>query len=127
LTQVVTGPEGTLGILEFSGLPFRPQRAYWITDVPPECTRGGHGHKLLQQAFIVLVGSVNLSVHDGRNVSHYALEANGEPLTLQAGVWRTLGDFEAGTVVLVLASMPYDPHDYIHSLEEFLEWKASLT
>ena len=39
-----------------------------------------------------------------------------------AGLWNDLSDFAPGTVLLAVASQPYDPADYIRDHAEFLAW-----
>jgi hypothetical protein len=40
-------------------------------------------------------------------------------------VWGSQYRFEPGTVLFVLASLPYDPDDYIRSYDEFLAERAA--
>jgi hypothetical protein len=35
-------------------------------------------------------------------------------------IWHELHDFAPGTVCAVLASVPYDPSDYIHRYDEYV-------
>jgi dTDP-4-dehydrorhamnose 3,5-epimerase-like enzyme len=117
---------GNLGVSEF-GLneKFLAKRLYYITDVPKDVTRGGHGHKNLEQIFFAVSGSFQLTVSDGNFTEKVQLRALQHGYFLPAGLWRDLDNFSSDCVCLVLASQAYDPSDYIHSFEEFLVWRNS--
>ena len=42
-------------------------------------------------------------------------------LLVDKGIWRTLEDFSAGSVCLVLAEDDYDEADYIYDYNEFTQ------
>lgn len=117
---------GSLGVIEFEALPFRPQRAYWLTNTPGDATRGLHAHKSLEQVLIALGGSVSVHLVAGDDRETVLLDSHGHPLHIRPGVWRELKDFTPDAVILVLASQPYDPADYIHDFEEFERWRSQI-
>ena len=45
-------------------------------------------------------------------------------LLLVPGIWRELLEFSSGAICLVLASNEYLQEDYIHSYEEYIDWKS---
>jgi len=114
---------GILGVLEFSKIPFTPQRVYWISDVPSGVTRGGHAHRKLEQLFVIAKGSVTINLDDGVKTSEFTLTNESEPLQVHAGTWRELIHFSRDAVLIVIASLAYDEKDYIRDYVDFLKWK----
>lgn len=119
-------PTGKLGFVQRGAtIPFEPRRVYYIFDVEPDCNRGGHAHKELQQLVIALCGNFTVKLFDGFVSEEFNLNSPTEGLLLEPGLWRELTDFTEGSVCLVLASAPYDESDYIRDLNEFTAWVAN--
>ncbi len=117
---------GFLGVCELEGVvPFSIKRIYYISDVPVGKDRGGHGHIDLEQVFLCLKGSFQLSVTDGEISDLQLLTSPGDGFYVPKGLWRDVAEFSNDAVCLVLASAPYDASDYIHNFSDFLEWKKS--
>lgn len=125
LKEPIIAESGTLGILDSPELPFEPKRLYWIHSVPAGLTRGNHAHKKLQQFFWLIKGSVNIELSDGYETKNLSMHENKEILVLPPGFWRKLFNFSPDAIVVVGADAVYDPHDYIHDWEEFLNWKKT--
>lgn len=113
---------GTLGVLEFKKLPFVPRRIYWIFDSTDNASRGGHAHKLLKQAFVVLSGSVEIDIFRGPEKFSLSLVQQGSILILQPGYWRNFRLLTPESLLLVLCDREYDESDYIKDWQEYLEW-----
>jgi dTDP-4-dehydrorhamnose 3,5-epimerase-like enzyme len=112
------------GALSISNLPnFELKRIYYISSVPANTLRGAHAHKKLKQIFFALSGKFNLRVTDGVITEEVELSAFGPGYFLSEGYWRELSNFSPDAVCLVLASEHYDENDYIHSYDEYLDWK----
>ena len=121
--HTISDPRGNLTVAEENiDLPFDLKRAYWITDVPQDGSRGGHAHKRLTQVLIAVHGSFTVSLDNGKEKKKYLLDKPTEGLFIATEIWRTLDDFSAGAVCLVLASELYDPEDYLYEYDEFLEY-----
>lgn len=117
---------GNLGVLEGREIDFPVKRVYWITQANSNSTRGNHAHRELHQIFVVLVGSLEITLSDGLQSETYRLEANSsEFLRIQPGYWRVLKNFSSDCVTLVLASDVYDESDYIRDWNEFLSWRLA--
>lgn len=112
------------GALSVAGLPFAAARVFWIYDVPSEARRGGHAHKTTAEVVFCVAGAFTMTVDDGRVRRSVRLERRDEGLVIPAGVWCELTDFEAGTVVLVFASEPYEPKGYINTYSEYKRIRA---
>jgi len=114
---------GALCFLEHpTHLPFTPKRVYYVFDVSPALARGFHAHKALDQCMIALSGSFTLRMDDGSTKRDLRLESPTHAAWIPAGVWHEMHDFSEGSVVLVLASAPYDESDYIRDYDEYLSW-----
>lgn len=104
---------------------FEVKRIYSISNVGPECVRGQHAHKKLQQIFFALKGSFCLSVSNGTSQETVTVSYSNEGYYLPAGNWRELSAFSNDAVCLVLASSPYSVEDYIFEYTEYLNWKEA--
>jgi len=106
-------------------LPFTPQRAFVVYDVPGEEVRGEHAHRTCAQFLVALTGRVHGIVDDGDSRREYLLDSPGVGLYLPPMTWGTQYRYSADAVLLVLASHPYDASDYIRDYAEFLELRAA--
>lgn len=105
-------------------VPFDIKRIYYLYDVPGGFSRGGHGHKDLQQLIVALSGSFDLIVDDGKVKRTFHLSRPNVGVYMPSGLWRELDNFSSGSICFVLASTEYDEHDYFRNYENFVEWKS---
>lgn len=115
--QIHADERGTLLPLEFASLPFMPCRLFTVTGVPAGGVRGGHGHRVGQQLLVCLQGSIAVLMRCEKKEVHTVLVPGGPGLLFGPGVWCRQSYLDEGTVLLVLASEPYDPASYIHTEE----------
>lgn len=101
-------------------IPFALQRIYYLYDVPAGEARGGHAHRALHQLLIALSGSVRIELDDGRERRTFTLDSPDQGLLVVPMIWRVLSEFSPGAVCMVLASELYDPDDYIHDHQAFV-------
>ena len=104
---------GSLGVVEFTPLPFSPRRLFWIHEVAKGETRANHGHRVCEQLVFVQQGSVK----------GYTIDADGDRFDFELLLgdwvyvpvrhWLQINSFDDGTVVGVLASHPFDAEEYI--------------
>lgn len=112
---------GELSALEFSaGLPFAPQRCFWVYGVPSREVRGEHAHRRCAQFLICMHGSVNVLLDDGQCRAEVRLDSPAHGLYLPPMVWGTQYQYSDDAVLMVLASHPYDGDDYLRRYDEFL-------
>lgn len=101
-------------------LPFVVRRSFFIYNVPNAEVRGEHAHHQCEQFLIAVQGAVRVRVDDGRCREEFLLDSPGLGLHLPPLVWGTQYRYSEGAMLLVLASHPYDPDDYIRDYGEFL-------
>lgn len=106
-------------------VPFEICRVYYLYDVPGGVERGGHAHKELQQFIVAASGSFDLVLDDGKIKRTFHLNRPYNGVLLPPGLWRELNNFSSGSIVLVLASLPYDEGDYIRDYTEFKNYKLN--
>lgn len=112
---------GNITIVENEAtVPFDVKRIYYLYDVPGGETRGGHGHKELQQLIVAASGSFDLILDDGKYKKMVTLNRPDYGLYITPGIWRDIINFSSGSICLVLASMEYDPDEYLRDYQEFL-------
>lgn len=116
--------KGNLSVVENGiTMPFEIKRAYYLYDVPGGEARGEHAHKGLHQLIIAASGSFSITLDDGKVKRTFFLNHPYQALYILPGIWRILDDFSSGSVCLVLASLHYDPDDYIRNYDEFIKLK----
>lgn len=104
-------------------VPFDVKRIYYLYDVPGGESRGGHGHKQLEQFIVAASGSFAITLDDGHVRRTFTLNRPYQGLLVKPGIWRTLDDFSSGSVCLVLASEKYEADDYIRNYNDFLAYR----
>jgi acetyltransferase-like isoleucine patch superfamily enzyme len=113
---------GTLAVAEMAEvLPFPPERTFFVYNVPSQYVRGEHAHRVCQQFLICAHGSVSVVVDDGANRKEVVLDSPQAGLFIPPLIWATQYRYQSDSVLVVFASHPYDPADYIRDYDEFLE------
>ena len=104
---------GCLTVIERE-IPFAIRRVYWIHGVASDQTRrGGHRHRKTHQALVCVAGQCRVEVQTPCEDRSFLLAAENRMLLLEPADWHVMTAFDEGTVLLVLASEPYDARDYI--------------
>ncbi|WP_395747517.1 sugar 3,4-ketoisomerase [Prosthecobacter sp.] len=121
MRHVVDRVRGDLTALEFTrDLPFVPQRIFMTYGIPSECTRGEHAHRQCAQFLVCVHGQCHLGVDDGKNREEFCLNRPTHGVLVPPMVWAREHLHSADSVLLVLASHPYEAGDYIRDYSEFL-------
>jgi UDP-2-acetamido-3-amino-2,3-dideoxy-glucuronate N-acetyltransferase len=108
------------GDLPSDSVPFAPRRWFFVYGVPGREVRGEHAHRVCHQFLICVAGSVNVAVDDGSQRAEVTLEGPTKGIYVPPMVWASQFGYDEGAVLLVLASHPYDPDDYIREYDAFL-------
>jgi hypothetical protein len=112
---------GALSAGEYPGqLPFEPKRYFLVYDVPGTDVRGEHAHRDCHQFLVCARGAVSVVVDDGARMQEIRLDRPNLGLYVPPLVWAVQYKYTPDALLLVLASAPYDPADYIRDYDEFL-------
>lgn len=118
---LATDLRGSLTAGEFdSQVPFVPKRFFIVFDVPGKDIRGEHAHRACHQFLVCGRGSLRVVVDDGTTSEEVALDAQDVGLYVPPMIWAVQYKYSADALLLVFASDPYDPADYIRDYDEFL-------
>jgi hypothetical protein len=106
-----TDKRGNLTVIEKS-IPFDIKRIFYIYGVD-ESTRGGHRHHQTVQAAVCLTGSCTIYNNNGVTIKEFRLDSPSKCLILEPADWHQMYNFSGNAILMVLASTPFDPQDYI--------------
>ena len=112
LLEVYEDDRGVLSVAAFDSLPFLPERAYVLHGIPVGAARGGHANRRQHRWLAVISGSIAVTEDDGRSTRTFEL-GSAASHHLPPGVWHELRALSPDVVILVLASGPHDPSDYV--------------
>lgn len=113
---------GNLSVVEeITNIPFEIKRTYWIYDVPGGAVRGGHAYRNNEEFIVALSGSFDVVLDNGLSRTTYSLNRSYYGLYIPKGVWRQMVNFSTNSLALIMASIPFDPSDYIYDYEHFKE------
>jgi acetyltransferase-like isoleucine patch superfamily enzyme/dTDP-4-dehydrorhamnose 3,5-epimerase-like enzyme len=124
--QEHTDLRGSLTAVEFTRqVPFLPKRFFAVYQVPGREVRGEHAHRACHQFLICSSGSLWVLLDDGTQREEVQLDSPRLGLYIPPMVWSVEFHYSPDAVLLVFASEPYDPGDYIRDYEEFLRLKQA--
>jgi acetyltransferase-like isoleucine patch superfamily enzyme len=112
---------GTLTVGEApTQIPFTPRRYFMVFDVPGKEVRGEHAHRVCHQFLVCARGSLSVVVDNGETSEEIVLDAPNLGLYVPPLIWAAQYQYSSDALLLVVASHPYDPADYIRDYGEFL-------
>lgn len=120
--RVVTEADGLLGVAEFAGMPFVPQRFFWLSAIQGDAIRADHAHRTCHQLLVCLAGSLTATITTVANEVVVHTMSVGTTIHLAPLNWLELSSFSTDAVLGVLASEPYDQREYITERSEFFGW-----
>lgn len=114
---------GHLVVVEgMKDIPFDIKRIFYIYGSDGEVVRGQHANRKTQFVLINVAGTSKVRVDDGKgNETIYSLSRPHTGIYLPTMVWKDMYDFSKDSVLLCLASEPYDAEEYIRDYKEFVE------
>lgn len=119
--HVIDRTRGNLAVGEVGReLPFTPQRYFLTYAIPSKQTRGAHAHRQCSQFLVCTSGECHLIVDDGEHREEFCLNRPTLGVLVPPMVWAVEHLHSPTSVLMVLASHPYEPSDYIRDYAEFL-------
>ena len=109
---LVTDPRGALIPIDFDGVPFVPRRLFIVRDVPVGGVRGRHAHRSAWQVLVCLGGRIRVELRRPGSSREHLLEGAGAGLLVEPRTWTSQTYLDPESMLLVLASEPYDPASY---------------
>jgi UDP-2-acetamido-3-amino-2,3-dideoxy-glucuronate N-acetyltransferase len=111
---------GSLAVGHFDAeVPFPARRFFVVHDVPSKHVRGEHAHRRCHQFLICVRGAVRVLVDDGTISEEVVLSGPSLGLYVPPMIWSVQYKYSEDGTLLVFASDPYDPDDYIRDYEDF--------
>lgn len=102
-------------------VPFDIKRIFYIYGSDSEVVRGKHANRKTQFVLINVAGTSKVRVEDGKgNEAIISLNRPHTGIYLGEMVWKEMYDFSEDSVLLCLASEPYDNSEYIRDYDEFV-------
>ena len=114
--KTIREPNGNLSFME---LPLYASRIFYVYGVKSGDVRGHHAHKECNQFLICMNGTVNVTCDDGKNRQVYTLKSSTKGLYVPAMIWSEQYYYSKETMLVGLASHPFDEADYIRSYKKF--------
>lgn len=103
-------------------IPFQIKRVFYIYGSDPDVVRGQHANRKTEFVLINVAGTSKVKVLDGKgNEIIYCLNRPHTGIYLPTMVWKDMYDFSEDSVLLCLASEPYDASEYIRDYDEFVK------
>ena len=102
---IFSDKRGNLCAVEFSQLPFKPKRAYFLYG--NKAQRGGHAHRNEQEVFVCAAGSFRATVHDGKKGKQFMMSKPGSALYTSKMIWHSFDRFSKNAVMIAISSTPY--------------------
>ncbi len=114
---------GYISIAEKENLPFVPKRVYWTYYTPEEVERGGHSHFDLEQVLVAVAGKIIVTTElENGDKEEFILDSPDKGVFIPKRCWRTM-KYTHNSVQMCIASIEYDPADYIRDYDEFLSYR----
>lgn len=118
--------KGRLVVIEgMHDIPFEIKRVFYIYGSDSDVVRGKHANRRSEFVLINICGSLKVWVHDGQKEEIFVLDSPHTGIYLPKMVWKNMYDFSSDSILLVLASEPYDPEEYIRDFDEYLKEVSS--
>jgi dTDP-4-dehydrorhamnose 3,5-epimerase-like enzyme len=112
---------GHLVVIEgMKDIPFDIKRIFYIYGTQENVIRGQHANLHTEFVLINLAGSSKVRVNNGEEERIFSLDRPHSGIYLPKMYWKDMYDFSQDSVLLCLASHPYDAAEYIRDYDEFI-------
>ncbi|NCP46420.1 MAG: WxcM-like domain-containing protein, partial [Flavobacteriales bacterium] len=81
-----------------------------------------HAFKEQNEFIVVLSGSLDVIVYDGKNEKKFSLNRSYYGLFIPKGFWRYMENFATNTLALVVSSTSFDENDYIRDKVKYKQF-----
>ncbi len=113
---------GHLVVVEgIKDIPFEIKRVFYIYGSDKDVIRGQHANRKTEFVLINVSGTSKVMVDDGVNKKIYNLDRPHIGIYMPTMVWKDMYDFSEDSVLLCLASEPYDKNEYIRNYDDFIK------
>jgi RimJ/RimL family protein N-acetyltransferase len=101
-------------------IPFLIKRVFYIYGSDSTVVRGQHANRRTQFVLINVNGRSKVRIDDGQTKTVIELNQPHQAVYLNRMIWKDMYDFSPDSVLLVLASEPYDADEYIRDYQQYL-------
>lgn len=108
-------------------IPFDIKRIFYIYGSERDIVRGQHANLHSDFVLINVSGTSRVKVDDGHQQEVFSLDRPNIGLFIPRMLWKDMYDFSPDSVLLCLASTPYDNSEYIRDYQDFLDRVAKHT
>ena len=106
---------------EKKDVPFSIARIFYIYGSDRDVVRGRHANRRTEFVLINVSGTSKVKVMDGKDEKVIVLDKPHMGVYLPKMVWKEMYDFSQDSVLLCIASEPYDPGEYIRDYDAYLD------
>ena len=106
---------------EKKDVPFSIARIFYIYGSDRDVVRGCHANRRTEFVLINVSGTSKVKVMDGKDEKVIVLDKPHMGVYLPKMVWKEMYDFSQDSVLLCIASEPYDPGEYIRDYDAYLD------
>lgn len=101
-------------------VPFDIRRIFYIYGTDSHAVRGQHANRHSEFVLVNVAGSCKVRTKDGKGDDRvFELNEPNMGLFIPRMVWKDMYDFSPDSILLCLASEPYDPNEYIRDYDAF--------
>ena len=100
-------------------IPFEIKKVLVVQGMKSKDVRGKHAHRETQEVVVAVRGGCDIDIDDGTHIQSVPLRGMSHALFLPPRVWRTLKNFDDGTILLLIADREYDEKEYVREYGEF--------
>lgn len=102
-------------------IPFQIARIFYIYGSDRDAVRGCHANRRSEFVLINVCGSSKVMASDGRRKEEFCLDTPYSGVYLPKMTWKEMYDFSPDSILLCLASEPYDPEEYIRDYDAYIK------
>ena len=103
-------------------VPFDIKRIFYIYGSEANVVRGQHANRKSEFVLVNIAGSCRVKTRNGMGDDRvFELNRPNMGLYIPRMVWKDMYDFSPDSILLCIASEPYDPNEYVRSYEAFVQ------